>query len=123
MEFQLLLLFSFVLGSVFHEDKVSSLNKLEGVFAERHSFMKATYRLYSTRKCLKRIIMYSYGHSGSFNPAAITNKEAHIIYGNMNNETGSSQAAGFHKTETSRKFLSHQPDVLVKCNYRARLNH
>ena len=45
MGFQLLFLFSFVLESaVFHEDKVSSLNKLEGVFAQRHSFMKATYR-------------------------------------------------------------------------------
>ena len=56
--------------------------------------------------------MYSYVHPGSFNPAAIANKEVHIIYGN--NETGSSQAAGFHK-KTSRKFLTHQPVVLVKC--------
>ena len=47
MEFQPLFPFSFVLGSVFHEDKVSSLNKFEGVFAQRHSFMKATYRLYA----------------------------------------------------------------------------
>ena len=37
-----------------------------------------------------------------------------MIYGNMNNETGSSQAAGFHK-KTSRKFLPHQAVVLVKC--------
>ena len=59
--------------------------------------------------------MYSYGHPGSFNPAVITNKEAHMIYGNMNNDTRSSQAAGFHK-KTSRKFLPHQPIVLVKCN-------
>ena len=35
--------------------------------------------------------MYSYGHPGSLNPA-VTNKEAHIIYGNMNKEAGSSQA-------------------------------
>ena len=46
MEFQLFL-FSFILRSVFHEDKVSSLNKVEGVFAQRHSFMKATYHLYA----------------------------------------------------------------------------
>ena len=46
MAFQLLFLFSFVLESaVFHGDEVSSLNKLEGVFAQRHSFMKATYCL------------------------------------------------------------------------------
>ena len=54
MEFQLFL-FSFVLESVFHGDEVSSLNKLEGaVFAQGHSFIKATYR----RKYLKRRIIY-----------------------------------------------------------------
>ena len=41
-EFQLLFLFSFVLGSVFHEGEVSSLNKFQGDFAQRHSFMKVT---------------------------------------------------------------------------------
>ena len=45
-------------------------------------------------KYLKRRIKYSYGHPGSFNPAVITNKEAHMIYGNMNKEAGSSQATG-----------------------------
>ena len=59
--------------------------------------------------------MYSYRHPGSFNPTVITNKEAHMIYGNMDNETGSLQAADFHK-KTSRKFLPHQRDELVKCN-------
>ena len=38
--------------------------------------------------------MYGYGQPGSFNLAVITNKEAHMVYGNMNNETGSSQAVG-----------------------------
>ena len=66
--------------------------------------------------------MCSYGHPGSFNPAVITNKEAYMIYENMNNETGPSQAAGFHK-KTSRKFLLHQSVMLVKCNIRARLKH
>ena len=37
IKFQLLFLFYFVLGSVFHEDKVSSLNKFEGDFAQSHS--------------------------------------------------------------------------------------
>ena len=58
--------------------------------------------------------MYNYGYPESINHAVITNKEAHMIHGNMNNETGSSQAAGFHK-KTSRKFLPHQPVVLVEC--------
>ena len=52
--------------------------------------------------------MYSNGHPGSFNPAVITNKEAHMIYGTMNNETRSSQTADFHK-KTSQKFLPQQP--------------
>ena len=47
-------------------------------------------------------------------PAVITNKEAHMIYENKNNESGFSQAASIHK-KTSRKFLPHQPVVLVKC--------
>ena len=37
-------------------------------------------------KYLKRRIMYSYGHPGSVNHAVITNKEAHMMYGNMNKE-------------------------------------
>ena len=51
--------------------------------------------------------MYSYGHPGSFNPAVIGNKEAYN--GNMINETGSSQSAGFCKKTRS--------------NVRARLKH
>ena len=38
MEFQLLFLFSFVLGLVCHKDKVSSLSKFEAVFAQRCYF-------------------------------------------------------------------------------------
>ena len=69
--------------------------------------MQATFNIAVIRKYseMERRITYSYGIPGSFNPAVTTNKEAHImIYGNMNNETGSSQAASFHK-KTSRKFL------------------
>lgn len=46
--------------------------------------------------------MYSYGHPGSFNPAVITNKEAHMIYSNMNKEAGSSQATGLVKKKRSK---------------------
>ena len=45
--------------------------------------------------------MYSYGHPGSFNPAVITNKEAHVIYGNMNKEADSTQPTGFVKKKRS----------------------
>ena len=58
-------------------------------------FITAAYR----RRYLKRRIMYSYGHPGSFNPAVITNKDANMICGNMNKEAGSSRATGFVKKE------------------------
>lgn len=81
-----------------NEDEISSLDKLEWGFAERSFFIRAVYR----SKYLKRRIMYSYGHPGSFNPAVITNKEAHMIYGNMNKEAGSSQATGLVKKKRSK---------------------
>ena len=58
--------------------------------------------------------MYGYGHPGSINPAVITNKDAYMIYGNMNKNTRSLQAAGFRK-KTRSKILPHQPVLLVKC--------
>ena len=59
---------------------------LNGVLQNVVFFIRVVYR----SKYLKRRIMYSYGHPGSFNPAVITNKEAHMIYGNVNKEAGSS---------------------------------
>ena len=112
MAFQLLFLFSFVFGSVFHVDKVSSLNKFREFLHKGINLLNLLIAV--PRKYLKRRITYSNGQTGSFNPAVITNVEAQMIYRNMNNETGSSQPAGFHK-KTSRKFLPHQPVVLVKC--------
>ena len=64
--------------------------------------------------------MYRYGHPESFNPAVITNKEVHMIYRNMNNETGSSQAAGFHKKQDENFCLV---SLLCWSNGRARLKH
>ena len=67
--------------------------------------------------------MYSYGPDpGSFNPAVITNKEAHIIYGNMNNETGFSQTTGFH-TKTSPKKFASSVSLLCWSNVGAILKH
>ena len=40
-------------------------------------------RFREIRKYLKRRLRYSSSHPGSFNPAIITNQEAHMIYGNM----------------------------------------
>ena len=85
MNFKLLFIFSLALGTVFLDairlvghgnDEISLLDKLEWAFT------RAVYRL----KYLKRRIRYSYGHPRSFNPAVITNKEAHMIYGNMDKD-------------------------------------
>ena len=107
MNFKLLFIFSLALGTVFlgairlvehGNDEISLLDKLEWAFAGRTLFTRAVYRL----KYLKRRIRYSYGHPGSFNPAVITNKEAHMIYGNTDKETGTSQATGFAKKKSSK---------------------
>ena len=37
-------------------------------------------------KYLKRRLMYSCSHPGSYNPTTISNQEAHKIYGNMDGE-------------------------------------
>ena len=37
-------------------------------------------------KYLKRRLMYSCSHPGSYNPTTISNQEAHMIYGNMDGE-------------------------------------
>ena len=73
---------------------------LSGVLEAFFFFIRAAYRC----KYLKRRIIYSYmyGHPGSFNTAVITNKEAHMIYGNMNKEASSSQATGFVKKKRSK---------------------
>ncbi|KAK2550816.1 Zinc finger MYM-type protein 1 [Acropora cervicornis] len=107
MNFKLLFIFSLALGTVLLDairlvehgnDEISLLDKLEWAFAGRTLFTRAVYRL----KYLKRRIRYSYGHPGSFNPAVITNKEAHMIYGNMDKETGTSQATGSAKKKRSK---------------------
>ena len=54
-------------------------------------------------KYCKRSIRYSTGHPGSYNPVIITNKEAHLIFGNMNKESGgSSQTANTGKNWVTR---------------------
>ena len=49
-------------------------------FAERDLFIKT----FCYRKYLNRRIVFSSGHQGTFNPAAIMNKEVHMVHGNIN---------------------------------------
>ena len=51
------------------------------VRVERESLIMMTF--YLRFKYFKRRIKYSSGHPGSFNPTVITNKEAHMTYGNI----------------------------------------
>ena len=69
------------------------------------SFKIIVYRA----KFLKGRMAYSAGHSGSFNPAVITNREAHMIYGNMDSqkvrkkESSSAKITSFFKKDTPNK--------------------
>jgi len=47
--------------------------------------------------------VYSCGHPGTFNPAVITNKEAHMVYGNMNKDAVALHAAAGGKKRSSPK--------------------
>ncbi|CAH3133315.1 unnamed protein product [Porites lobata] len=57
-----------------------SLSILIASFVERGLFIKT----FCHRKYLNRRIVYSSGHQGTFNPAVITNKEVHMVHGNIN---------------------------------------
>ena len=63
-----------------------------------HRFLLATF---CHHKYSKRRIVCSCGHPERFNPAVITNKEAHMVYGNMNKESGASQAAAGGKKRSA----------------------
>ncbi len=54
------------------------------------------------KKYLKRRLVYCAGHGGSFNPSIITNKEAHMVYGNM--EKSSRQKNGGPSTKITTFF-------------------
>lgn len=61
-------------------------------------------------KFLKRRLLYSTNHPGSYNPTVISNQEAHMIYGNMD---GKKQ----QKTGTTKKisdFFSKQQEPSTK---------
>ena len=51
----------------------------------------------------KRRIVCSCGHPGTFHPAVITNKEAHMAYGNMNKGGEASHTANAGKKRSSHK--------------------
>ena len=65
-----------------------------------HRFLLATFRHH---KYFKQRIVYSCGR-WTFKPAVITNKEAHMVYGNMDKDAGASDAAGVGKKRSSPKF-------------------
>ena len=71
-------------------------------FVEKKGFCVVTFYGQKIKYC-KRRIGYSTGHPGSYTPVIITNKEAQMIFGNMNKESGgSSQTANTGKKRVTR---------------------
>ena len=63
-------------------------------FVERGLFIKT----FCHGQYLNRRIVYSFGHQGTFNPAVITNKEVHMVHGNINTNDETS-----HTTSNAKK--------------------
>lgn len=87
-------LLSSIIGVVvsFHEfhQKPTTLDA-DGIVISSAHFMSAQWHVFAIsvkyrEKYLKRRLMYSCSHSGSYNPTTISNQEAHMIYGNMDGE-------------------------------------
>ena len=60
---------------------------------------------------LNRRIVYSSGHQGTFNPAVITNKEVHMVRGNINKNDKTS-----HTTSNAKKISLKIYDYFSKQN-------
>ena len=60
---------------------------------------------------LNRRIVYSSGHQGTFNPAVITNKEVHVVHGNINTNDETS-----HTTSNAKKRSLKISDYFSKQN-------
>ena len=65
-------------------------------FVERGLFIKT----FCHRKYLNRRIVYSSGHQGTFNPTVMTNKEVHMVHGNINTNDETS-----HTASNAKKYL------------------
>ena len=77
------------------------------IFVERGLFIKTCFH----RKYLNRRIVYSSGHQGTFNPALITNKEVHMVHGNINTNDETS-----HTTSNAKKRSLKTSDYFSKQN-------
>ena len=60
---------------------------------------------------VNRRIVYSSGHQGTFNPAVITNKEVHMVHGNINTDDETS-----HTTSNAKKRSLKISDYFCKQN-------
>ena len=83
------------------------------IFVERGLFIKT----FCHRKYLNRRIVYSSGHQGTFNPGVITNKEAHMVHGNINTNDETSNA-----TSNAKKRSLKISDYFSKQNGRPSLS-
>ena len=103
---KLLFVFLFVLV-LFQSAKSPSFNmRFQGsVSSPIASFVEQRFFIatFCHHKYFKRRIVYSCGHPGTFNPAVITNKEAHMVYGNMNKYGEASHTASAGKKRSCHK--------------------
>ena len=82
-------------------------------FVEHSLFIKTFCR----RKYLNRRIAYSSGHQGTFNLAVITNKELHMVHGNINTNDETS-----HTTSNAKKRSLKISDYFSKQNRKPSLS-
>jgi len=78
-------------------------------FVERGLFIKT----FCHQKHLNRRIVYSSGHQGTFNPAVITNKEVHMVHGNIHVNTNDKTS---HNTSNAKKRSLKISDYFSKQN-------
>ena len=76
-------------------------------FVERGLFIKT----FCHRNYLNRRIVYSSGHQGTFNPAFTTDKEVHMVHGNINTNDETS-----HTTSNAKKRSLKISDYFSKQN-------
>ena len=71
------------------------------------------------QKYLKRRFSYGSNHPGSYNPSVITNQEAHMIYGNMDQRQGNTEK---NKNNKQRPGSTQITDFFSKASNGGRLS-
>ena len=87
-----------------NRNKCKHRKYVENIDGAKSTFWRIGY----ATKYLKQRLKYSSSHPGSFKPAVITNKEVHMVFGNMENTKNNS------KNNLKRKIPAKVSDYFVK---------